>query len=141
MNSMEERRRFPRYSVYCPIEYKGDEERPRAYSVTLNISEIGALIAAKSFINISAHLLLRMVFKGEEFFIRSRAVRIEKGSEDDSYNVGVEFLEKPFFFVRKLYEELESIMIYQRQYSKEMGVDMSLAEASVKWYSNTRMWM
>lgn len=138
---MDERRRFTRYEVYCPIQYRSESDRPRDQTMTLNISEGGALIVSSNSLGLSTNIIIRVVLKSEEFFIRARTVHIEHGRENGTYMIGVEFLERPYSFTRKFYEELESIMLYQRQYSKEIGREISLADASVKWYRNSETWM
>ena len=82
-----------------------------------------------------------MFLRNEEFFIRSRVAHIERFSEKDPYSVGIEFLEKTTGLVMKFYEELETIMFYQRHYSEEMDRTISLAEASMKLYRNSPAWI
>lgn len=136
-----ERRRSKRYSVYCPLQYKSEDGMPRESSISLNISEGGALISVNRKLDLSAGLIIRMFLRNEEFFIRSRVVHIGRFSERDPYNVGIEFLEKTTGLVMKFYEELEIIMSCQKHYSLEMERTVSLAEASMKWYRNSPAWI
>ncbi|MDP3730748.1 MAG: PilZ domain-containing protein [Candidatus Omnitrophota bacterium] len=136
-----EKRRFKRYSVYWPLQYKSEDGIPKESSISLNISEGGALVSVNRKLDLSAGLIVRMFLRNEEFFIRSRVVHIERFSERDPYNVGIEFLESTAGLVMKFYEELESIMFYQRHYSEEMDRTISLAEASMKLYRNSPAWM
>lgn len=131
-----DRRRFPRYPVYCPIEYRCEDGSPIDSSVTLNLSEGGALITSNRFIPPSTKLIIKMSLKGQPFFVRARVVHIKSDKGSDSYSVGLEFLQNPFNFVRKFYEQLETIMLFQREYSIEAGRPVTLAEASMKWYSS-----
>ena len=140
MAEVTERRRFKRYSVYCPLQYKSEGRMPREPSISLNISEGGALISVNRKLDDAASLIVKMFLRNEEFFIRSRVVHIERSSDKDPYGVGIEFLERTAGFAMKFYEELETIMFYQRHYSEEMGRPISLAETSMKWYRNSPAW-
>jgi len=140
MAEVTERRRFKRYSVYCPIQYKSQDSLPKERSISLNVSEGGALISVDRKLGVSSDLIVRMLLRSEEFFIRSRVVHIERSSPEDPYSIGIEFLERTTGFAMKFYEELETVMFYQRCYSEEMGKTISLAEASMKWYRNSPAW-
>jgi c-di-GMP-binding flagellar brake protein YcgR len=130
-----DRRRFTRYALYCPIEYRCEDGSPIDSSVTLNLSEGGAFVTANRFLPISTRLIIKMSLKGQPFFVRARVIHVKSDHGSDSYSVGVEFLQSPFNFVRKFYEQLETIMLFQREYSMEAGRPVTLAEASMKWYS------
>ena len=140
MADVTERRRFKRYPLYCPIQYKEEGIRPRDLSITLNISEGGALISLNRKLDASSGLIVRMFLRSREFFIRSRVVHIERSSPEDPYSIGIEFLERTASFAMKFYEELETILFYQSRYGEEMGKAISLAEASMKWYRNSPAW-
>jgi len=140
MAEFTERRRFKRYSLYSPLQYKGQDSLPKEPSISLNISEGGALISVNRKLDDAAGLIVRMFLRNEEFFIRSRVVHTERFSDKDPYSVGIEFLERTTNFAMKFYEELETIMFYQRHYSEEMDKPISLAEASMKWYRNSPAW-
>jgi len=131
-----DRRRFARYPLYCPIEYRCEDGSPIDSSVTLNISEGGAFITSNRFLPTSTKLIIKMSLKGQPFFVRARVVHLKSEKGNDSYVAGVEFLQNPFNFVRKFYEQLETIMLFQREYSVEAGRPVTLAEASIKWYSS-----
>jgi len=134
MIEVNERRRFRRYPIYCPIEYKCENEEPRGASITLNLSEGGALITTKHEISPDTRLIIKMVLRGEIFFVRAKVVHVQYARDEGLYNVGVEFTQSTFNFTRKFYEEMEAIMLYQRQCSRETGRPISIAEASMKWY-------
>lgn len=131
---MEDRRRFTRYPIYCPIQFKCEDRAPREASVTINLSEGGALISTQKMLESPENMIIRINMKNEEFFIRSRVVHVQCGPEEGVYNVGVEFLDAPLQFRERFYEELEAMMLYQREQMNIAGRDVSLAEASVKWY-------
>jgi c-di-GMP-binding flagellar brake protein YcgR len=132
----EERRRYRRYPLYCPIEYRCEDDSPIEASITLNMSEGGALISTEEPLTADTRMILKVCFKGEVFFIRARVVHVQNEKGGKAFSVGVEFLQNPFDFTRKFYEELEAIMLYQRQYSYEAGRFVTLSEASMKWYSS-----
>lgn len=131
---IEDRRRYSRYPIYCPIEYRCEDSGPIASSVTLNLCEGGALITSPGYIPPATRMIIKMSLKGETFFVRARVVHVSAAADNDVYNTGVEFLQNPFNFVRKLYEQVETIMLYQHQYSNEAGRPITLAEASMKWF-------
>ena len=137
MINMEERRRFQRYPIYCPIEYKCEDSQPRKASITINISEGGALISAENLIEVATNLIIKIYFKNHDFFVKARVVHVQNGIEGDPFKIGVEFLESSLNFIRKFYEELETIMFYQRRYSKESARPISLTEASMRWYKTS----
>ena len=131
---MEDRRRFNRYPIYCPIQFKCQDNQPREASVTINLSEGGALISTHRELQTPDTMIVKIVMKDEEFFIRSRIVHVQYGPDNGLYNIGIEFIDTPVEFRNRFYEELEAIMLYQRQYLDETGRELSLAEASVRWY-------
>ena len=131
---MEDRRRFSRYPVYCPIQFKCGMIHPRESSVTINLSEGGALISSSRGLETGQPMIIKINMCNEEFFIRSRVVHVQYGGETNVYNVGVEFLDAPADFRERFYGELEAIMLYQRECINKTGQEISLAEASVRWY-------
>lgn len=131
---MEDRRRFSRYPVYCPIQFKCEGGNPRETSVTINLSEGGALISSQRLIESPDVMIIKINMCNEEFFIRSRVVHMQYGSDTGIYNVGIEFLDTPNDFRERFYGELEAMMLYQREYINQTGQEISLAEASVRWY-------
>ncbi len=133
---MEDRRRFPRFPIYCPLQYRCEDTNPRDTSITINISEGGALISTRRFVEIASNLILRFILKNKEFFIRAKVIHIQYEKGEGLYSIGVEFVDRPPDFVSILYGELETVMLYQKRYSEETGRAISLAEASMKWYRN-----
>lgn len=131
MIDMKERRRFTRYPVYCPVEYKCDNSEPRKSAVTVNFSEGGAFVSVDSPPEAGSEIIIRIKLRGEEMFIRAKVIHVQSRN---SKGMGLEFTDPPSQFIRKFYDELETIMLYQRQYSLEAGRPISLAEASMKWY-------
>lgn len=138
---MEERRRYQRFKVYCPLEYKFEGDRPRDYTITLNVCEGGALISMKGAMNPSRNLILRLFLRNEEFFMRSRIIHVQPGTGDGYCDIGVTFLEPSDNFIKKFYQEIATLKIYQEQYIKETGQDISLSQASARWYRNARVWL
>jgi c-di-GMP-binding flagellar brake protein YcgR len=138
MIDMVDRRRFPRYPIYCPIEYRCEDDAPADSSITLNLCEGGALISTNRRLGPGARLIIKIALKGEVFFVRARVAHVELEETTGIYNIGVEFVQNPFNFVRRFYDELEAIMLYQRQFAKETGRPISLAEASLNWYNLPR---
>lgn len=135
-NSAQERRRYERFPIYCPLEYKAEDAQPKESSITLNVSEGGALIAAKRDLPVDSNLILKFKLSDELFFIIGKVRHVRPVDSDDTYEVGVEFWDKPKAFVNKFMEELSGIMGYQQKYKQEQGDDITLAEASIDWYKN-----
>lgn len=135
---MIDRRRYKRYSIYCPIEYRSEDETPIEASITLNLCEGGALISTHKPLKIDSRLIIKITLNGEPFYIRARVVHFNCEKGGGLYTVGIEFCDNPINFVQRFYEELETIMLYQRQFCKEAGRTLSLSEASIKWYSSAR---
>ena len=134
---MQNRRRFERYPIYCPLEYKAEDELPKESSLTLNISEGGALISVKRGLPISSNVILKFKLRDELFFIIGKVKHAKPGEGGAAYEAGIEFWDRPKAFAKKFYEELDGIKGYQKQYKDEQGADISLAEASLNWYKNT----
>jgi len=141
MEFPQERRRFKRYAVCLPIQYQREYGLSRDRSITINVSEGGMLISARRLIDIAASILLKFLLRHEDFFLRGRVVHVQRTDDFNPYSVGVEFLARPQSFIRRLYEELEILMLYQRQCNEELGAEISLTEASVRWYRTSREWM
>jgi len=136
----EERRRFTRYPIYCPTQYKCEDSTPRDSAITMNMSEGGGLIAIRRDISVDSGLIFRFYFKQQEFLIRSRVVHVQHGLENGLYNIGVEFLEKSPDFTLNFYDEIEAVMLLQRKIKEARGQDVTMAEASMKWYSDAPGW-
>lgn len=134
MNGIE-RRKYKRYPVYCPIEYRREDDNPIDSCVTLNLSEGGALISTKKLVPQEEKIIIKIQLKRETFFVRARVVHVEPEEGTGVYNMGVEFMQNSFNFIRRYYEEIETIMLYQREYARQTGQQISLPEASMKWYN------
>lgn len=137
---MEDRRRFKRYSIYCPVQYK-PESGSRDSSITMNLSEGGALISTTSPLSVSDNLIIRITLKNKDYFVRSRVIHVQDELSGGQYSVGVEFLERPEDFAMRFYEELETIMLYRRHVGEATGRELSLAEASMRWYRRAPEWL
>ncbi|MFA6142814.1 MAG: PilZ domain-containing protein [Candidatus Omnitrophota bacterium] len=135
-----ERRRFKRYPVYCPMQYKREGAMPSDSSMSVNMCEGGALLTMPRAVETGENLIVRLFMKGKEFFVRSKVVHVQRLQERDPYSVGVEFMEKAPEFLMRFYEELEGIMFFQKRYSEELGKEVSLTEASMKWYRSSPIW-
>ncbi|MFA5142890.1 MAG: PilZ domain-containing protein [Candidatus Omnitrophota bacterium] len=131
-----ERRRHPRYPIYCPLEYKAEDERPKESSITLNISEGGALISARRDLEMGSNIIVKMKLRDELFFIIGKIKHARPGDTMDTYEIGVEFWDKPRTFAKNFLAELDVIKDYQKRYREDEGGEISLAEASLNWYKN-----
>ena len=85
-NFTQEKRRHERYSIYCPLEYKAEDTQPKEPSITLNISEGGALISTKRNLPVSSNVILKFRLKDEMFFIVGKVKHIQPDVFDPSYN-------------------------------------------------------
>lgn len=139
--SPQERRRYERFPIYCPIEYKAEDQLPKESSVTLNVSEGGALISAKRDLSSSANLILKLRLRDQLFFIIGKVKHVRQEDNDNGYSIGVEFWDRPRTFTKKFQEELRSIQEYRKKYEKAHGSEISLAEASINWYKDTSNWL
>lgn len=137
---MEERRRFKRYPVYCPIQYKCEEHESENPSITLNISEGGALISIRKPIEHDSVVRIEIALDHKCYTLEAKAVHIHPEMEKGLYNVGLEFIDRPSDFRDKFYREVDTIISYQARCSQEVQTEVSLAEASMKWYSNPVRW-
>ena len=134
---VQEKRRYERYPIYCPLEYKAEDAKPKESSLTLNISEGGALISAKRDLPVASNVILKFKLRDEMFFIIGKVKHIRPDESNSAYDIGVEFLDRPKTFTKKFYEELDGIRDYQKRYKEEQGGELSLAEASLNWYKNS----
>ena len=135
--TIQEKRRFERYPIYCPLEYKAEDELPKEPSITLNLSEGGALISARRDLAVSSNVILKFKMKDELFFIIGKVKHVKPCEDGNTYEIGVEFWDRPKAFSQKFYEELDGIKGYQKRYREDQGSDISLAEASLNWYKET----
>lgn len=136
-----ERRKFKRFPIYCPLVYKAEGNLPRERSISINMSEGGAMMSSNRCLALGANLIVRLLLAKREFFLRSRIVHIQQQSTSDPYYMGIEFLDKRADFILKFYEEIEGIMHYRKLLSEENGREATLAEASMKWYRNSPAWI
>ena len=135
-NSPQDRRRHERYPIYCPIEFKAEDEQPKEPSMTLNVSEGGALISAKRDLSAFSSLIIKLKLRDELFFLLGKVKHVRQDGNNDTYEVGLEFWDRPKTFTKKLYEELDGIKNYQKKYREEQGSEISLPEASLNWYKD-----
>jgi len=140
MADFNERRRFKRFPIYCPLQYKVEDSSPKKNSISLNISEGGTMLSTDRTVEVGSSLIVRMHLARSEFFVRAKVVHIQHPMGWAANNIGVEFLDKASAFILKFYEEVEGVMRYRKLYSEEMGKDVSLTEASMKWYRNSPTW-
>ena len=136
-NSGPERRRYERYPIYCPLEYKSEDEQPKESSITLNVSEGGALLSTRRELPLSTNIIMKFKMRDELFFLIGKVKHSRQDQTSDAYEVGVEFWDKPKTFAKKFYEELAEIMNFRRKCADEQGSEISLAEASLNWYKNS----
>ena len=139
-NSAQDRRRHERYPIYCPLEYKAEDDQPKEPAITLNISENGALVSARRNLPINSNVILKFLLKDEMFFIIGKIRHIRQNDKKEIYEAGIEFWDKPRTFTKKFYDELQGIMEYQKRQKQELGNDISLAEASLDWYKDSANW-
>lgn len=133
-----ERRRFVRYPVYCPIQYRCEDERMRDETIALNMSEGGILLSTKRLLGVAARLIVRVFFRKEDFAIPGRVVHIHPdGCDRKVYNVGVEFRDLPARFIQRFYEEINGIALYQARVAATSGLEVTMAEASMNWYKDS----
>lgn len=137
---VEEKRRYERYPIYCPLEYKDENVQPKESSVTLNISEGGALISARRKLEVSSNIIMKFRLKNDLLFLIGKIKHVRQDVVGDSYEIGVEFRSKPRTFVRRLYEELDEIRALQKRQSEQRGAEISLAEASIEKYQDVEIW-
>jgi hypothetical protein len=131
------RRRCERFPLYCPVEFKTKDASPKEASVTLNISENGALILARRAMALYSNIILKFNMGGELLFLIGEVRHTCLGRDGGAYEIGVEFWDKPRAFKDKFNAELTGIMDYQKRYKEEQGGEISLAEASLNWYKET----
>ncbi|MDD5423090.1 MAG: PilZ domain-containing protein [Candidatus Omnitrophota bacterium] len=140
MADQTERRRFLRFPVYCPLQYRCESKKMRDESITLNISEGGALVSTREPIDIGTDIAVRICLSRGVFFITASVRHIRKESEGGPYNVGIEFKEQTPDFTRGFNEEMGALSLYQRQLCDEEDREISLTEASMKWYKDSPAW-
>ena len=81
----QEKRRYERYPIYCPLEYKSEDIQPKEPSTTLNISEGGALISARRDLPVSSNIILKFKLRDDMFFIIGRVKHIRLDMFDLPY--------------------------------------------------------
>ena len=100
----------------------------------MNISEGGALISSAKSLETAAKVMINIFLKDENFDLHSKVVHIKAGKNDGPCDIGVEFLEKPVNFSKKLYEVIQTVDLFRDKLSEKEKRGVSLAEASMKWY-------
>lgn len=130
----QDKRRYKRYPIYCPVEYKAEDDQPKEASLTLNISEGGALMSTNRDLEIGSNVIVKIKLHDETFFIIGRVKHIKRAQGDSAHEVGVEFWDKPNAFTKRFYEELEEIIDYQKRQAEEQEREVSLPEASMSWF-------
>lgn len=133
-STLQDKRRHKRYDICCPLEYKAEDSQPKEAAITSNISEGGALISSNRSLGIGSNVIIKVKFRDETFFIIGRVRHVMADEENDLYEVGVEFWDRPRAFSKRFCEELEGIISHQAVQSREQRREVSLAEASMSWF-------
>lgn len=132
-----ERRRTERYPIYHPIKYKSRYSYFKKPSITLDISENGALISTTEWVERAKNLSVDISFKNENFSLECKIIAIKPQEDGMSFDVRLQFMGQPYRFKRKLCDEIESLDLFRGNLSKETGREISMTEASMEWYKDT----
>ena len=140
-SDVHDRRRYPRFSIYCPIQYTAEGKRAMERAITLNMSEGGAFISTHNLIGTGTALSLRLLLQDAYISVAGRVVHAIKEDRSNLSNIGVEFINRTSEYINRFNKEIDAITIYQRQSSDRNGREVSLAEASLNWYLNSPVWI
>lgn len=129
-----ERRKFKRFPVCCPTELAYENAASGVNSITENISAGGALVSTDKPIN-TKDLVVKVMLKRNSYTVKSKVVHAHAEYESGPYKVGVQFQQTSFDFIKGLFAEIEAINAYRNKLSAEEAREVSLSEASLKWYT------
>ena len=94
------------------------------------------MISARRALAVSSNVILKFKLGDEMFFIIGKVKHVQPDESSGSYDIGIEFWDRPKTFTKKFYEELDGIRDYQKRYKEEQGGEISLPEASLNWYKS-----
>ncbi|QAT17443.1 hypothetical protein BU251_06805 [Candidatus Velamenicoccus archaeovorus] len=94
-NAWEERRRFRRLKVNCPVEYRFFNGNRYSQSITCDISEGGVSFLVDGPIDIGSHIYFhaRLKNKPQELYGIARVQWSAQEPYSEKYKVGLEFVE------------------------------------------------
>lgn len=94
-NAREERRRFPRLKIKCPVEFRFFDGNRYRQSVTCDISEGGVCFLTDGTVDAGTHVYFRAKLQNrpEGFCGIARACWSSPGPYSEKYRVGLEFVE------------------------------------------------
>ncbi len=133
-----EQRHFIRHPLHIPLSYKIVENPERApvkegRTTTLDVSMGGLLFSARQPAQIGSMIKITMPFQDKEFNIMAKVVHCQRNPETKMYNIGAHFYKVRDAFRVKLREQVYLIGEFRHLWSRQLGKEVSLEEASLEW--------
>lgn len=126
---MKERRQWKRYEVAYPIERDDEGDNPLAVQ---DISRGGISFVSCNDIEDNEKVSLQIFLKKKMFNVRALVVYTERNSEQNIV-VGAKFLNPSEEFLELLNKEIEAIVTFRRESSRQTHKTISFNEAADKF--------
>ena len=124
-----EKRRYIRHPICYPLEYENAKEKTK----TLNISIGGLLFESKHKAEVGKTIILKLPLMDRVFKVKAAVKHVEKNSDTNLFNIGVEFVSYRDAYKTKLIEQIYLIDEYRALKSLQTGKEVSLKDASEEW--------
>ncbi|MFA6078272.1 MAG: PilZ domain-containing protein [Candidatus Omnitrophota bacterium] len=133
-----EKRHFIRHPLHIPLSYKIDRNSKEgnghnSRTTTLDVSIGGLLFSARRPAKIGSTIKITMPFQDKEFHITAKVVHCRRNPETKMYNIGAHFYRVRDAFKVKLREQVYLINEFRHLWSRQLGKEVSLEEASLEW--------
>ena len=132
-----ERRHFIRHPISLPLAYEvvrtDKQKKEIGKTKTTNVGIGGLLFPAKYPAKPGDILAIKMPFEDKVFKVKAKVVRCANNPETKFYDIAVSFVRIYEAFKVKMIEQIYLIAEYRDLLSLQLGKEVSLEEAPLKW--------
>ena len=135
---IKEKRHFIRHPLHIPLSYRIVDRSKKANvngsrTTTLDVSIGGLLFSSRQPAQIGSSIKITMPFQDKEFNITAKVVHCHRDPETKMYKIGANFYKVRDAFRVKLREQVYLINEFRHLWSRQLGKEVSLEEASLEW--------
>lgn len=130
---IKERRQFFRHPIQVPIRLKILDQDQVIHSASNDLSLGGLNFSWSKKLSKGTLLSITIPVRDKFFDLRAKVVFCRENKKTAYYHTGVTFTDFPSAFKARLAEEVLQIMEFQKNISRESGVEISEEEAAARW--------
>lgn len=122
-----------RHPIHSPIKIEMDTRPSPQLSRICDISLGGLSFLWSDPIDKATILRISIPVKEHVFELQGKVVHVEKEGHDDSFRIGIAFVQTTDAFIAKMAEETLEIIEYRKRISRESGFQITEEEAATRW--------